>query len=316
MNKILMILTHNRLACLRLCLEHLDKADAFRAFDKVVFLLNAVKGRHLQYVTRFMGAHANVSWDTVEGPGTRPEGIAWMENECVKRYPDSVYVKVDEDIFVPEGWADRLLGAYDDNKGRDNLALITPLIPNHSLGLHKLLTDFYPEFMQEHRRRFGRDPSPERVGFTSCNPYVGEWATRLFIDLEAANRRHRMRLEDRGLGRYCEFSAPFSIGCICYDYRHWHAMGGIPSTDEPGWCQWITDNGHVCVLDLAQIAHHYSFFMQQDWLDRTTLLEDIRIANLPGTLPEQSWLAHRLPCRIRLARQIPRIIQRRLHLGS
>jgi hypothetical protein len=89
-------------------------------------------------------------------------------------------------------------------------------------------------------------------------------------------------------------------------------MGGIPSTDEPGWCQWIEENGHVNVLDCAQIVLHYSFFVQQEWLDRTTLLEDIRRANLPDTVVSTSWPPPRL---LRVARQVPSILRRRLGGG-
>ena len=34
--KVLMILTHDRLDCLRLCLEMLERAGAYACFDKVV----------------------------------------------------------------------------------------------------------------------------------------------------------------------------------------------------------------------------------------------------------------------------------------
>ena len=51
--KVLMILTHDRLDCLRLCLAMLEKANAFAAFDHVVLLLNGVPPRLRRYVRRY-----------------------------------------------------------------------------------------------------------------------------------------------------------------------------------------------------------------------------------------------------------------------
>ena len=93
---VLMILTHDRLDCLRLCLDMLERADAFRRFDRVVLLLNGVPARLRRYVEAYMAARPQVGWDTVEGDGTRPAGLSFAQNECVRRYPDSFYVKVDK----------------------------------------------------------------------------------------------------------------------------------------------------------------------------------------------------------------------------
>ena len=130
--KILMILTHDRLDCLRLCLEMLERADAYARFDRVVLLLNGVPNRLRRFVEAYMAARPQVQWDAVEGDGTRPSGICAVQNECIRRYPDSVYVKVDEDIFVPRGWAERMLETYEHFSARGDLALITPLIPNNA----------------------------------------------------------------------------------------------------------------------------------------------------------------------------------------
>ncbi len=306
--RILMVLTHDRLDCLRLCLDMLEKAEAFSQFDRVVLLLNGVPGRLRRFVERYMAARPDVQWDTVEGDGTRPGGICQVQNECIRRYPDSVYVKVDEDVFVPRGWAERMLETYDRHAARDDLALITPLIPNNAYGLHRLLHEFYPEALPEFEQRFGAPPSAEPKGPTWQSPFIAEWATRRFLDIEAANEEHRRRLAESGKPRWHEFCRYFSIGCICYDYDHVQRMGGrLPPRDEPDWCAWFEEHRQLCVLDQSQIVLHYSFFVQQEWLDRTSLLEDIRRVNVPGTSPVWApalrW--------IRLGRQVPGIIRRR-----
>ena len=61
----------------------------------------------------------------------------------------------DDDVFVPRGWAERMLETYKHFSARGDLALITPLIPNNAYGLHRLLTEFYPEKLPGFAQRFG-----------------------------------------------------------------------------------------------------------------------------------------------------------------
>ncbi|MCS6772447.1 MAG: hypothetical protein NZ740_10590 [Kiritimatiellae bacterium] len=301
-----MILTKDRRDCVGMNLLLHERGGSFEVFDRVVFLLNGVTRRHMRFIDEWIERHPRLQCDKILGDGTRPQGIAAMQNRCIQKYPGCFYAKTDEDIFVPSGWARMMWDAYLAHRDRDDLALITPLIPNNGYGLFILLTQFYTELLEEHRRRFGCDPSPEAQGLTWRSPLVGEWATRAFLNLREANSRHRGRV---GSQPFLYFSRHFSIGCIAYDYRHWQRMGGIPPTDETGWCAWIAEHHHVNVLDCRQIALHYTFFVQQEWLDRTQLLEDIRAANLPDTL---TW-AHRMQLTraVRIAKQIPNIIRRR-----
>ena len=76
------------------------------------------------------------------------------------------------------------------------------------------------------------------------------------------------------------------------------------------WGAWIRENRKLVVFDAHAVCHHYTFFNQQDWLDRTSLLEDIRRANLPEPLPFGArWAPF-----WRSAKQLPRIAVRRLGL--
>jgi hypothetical protein len=146
-------------------------------------------------------------------------------------------------------------------------------------------------------------------GATWHSPSIAEWASRQFLDIDAANEEQRRRLAALKAPRWHEFCQYFSIGCICYDYAHVQRMGGsLPPRDEPDWCAWFEEHHQACVVDQSLVVLHYSFFVQQEWLDRSSLLEDIRATNLPGTL---SWTAPALRW-VRLARQIHGILKRRL----
>ena len=87
--------------------------------------------------------------------------------------------------------------------------------------------------------------------------------------------------------------------------------GGVQEQDEVGWGKWITENHKLVVLAARAVVHHYTFFNQQDWLDRSSLLEDLRAANVPVTAWERSGPGRALPRLGRILRQIPAILRRR-----
>jgi hypothetical protein len=290
-----------------IALHCLEKSNAYPSFDRVVFLLNGVVGRHLDYIHQYRAMHPHVAWDAIAGPRGRSECISSLENQCVRKYPDSLYVKIDEDIFVGDGWAERMLKAYLDQADKTTLALITPLIPNNAYGLHALCHSVYPEIGKAFRDHFGYDVSPLIDGPTWKLPSVAEWATRRFLDIDHLNAELAATKSNSMV--YESFTERFSIGCICFDYGHWLRMGEIPAKDEPEWCAWIEQHGDRNVLIKDHIVLHYSFYVQQDWLDRTTLLEDIAIQF--GWMSAGNPFTRHAPRLWRFARQIPSIIKRR-----
>ena len=303
--KILMILTSHRLDCLKIALFCLERAEAYRHFDKVVFLLNGVEGSHKAYIEDYMKRRSDVPWDTVSGPRGRAECISSLENQCIERYPHAIYIKMDEDIFVGHGWAERMLNAYEDNATAQT-ALITPLIPNNAYGLHLLCSEVFPEAGRAYVERFGEGTSPAADGATWRLPSVAEWSTRRFMDVDKINKELTARTSS-GAPAYQTFQERFSIGCICFDYEHWLRMGGVPAKDELEWCEWIESRKENNIAILDHVVLHYSFYVQQDWLDRTTLLEDIA-----AYFRADRFILRHGPRLVRTIRQIPSILRRRL----
>jgi len=299
-----MILTSHRLDCFRLCIDLLEAGGSFAKFDRVVLLLNGVEGRHRQAVDRIVAAHADVPWDTVAGPRGRGERISGLQNECVRRHPEALYFKIDEDTFVSRDWVDRLQEAYDAHRGDPDLSLITPVIPNNAVGFDHLLMRF-PNLMDEYRNLFPYPADARCDGSVWQYPKVAEWITRKHLRLDAANAA----LRNGNPTPFQRFSHRFSINCIVYDYRHWREIGGVPAQDEVGWGEWIPAHGKFVVLATNCLVHHYAFFVQQDGLDRTTLLEDLRLANvdclppLPGLWRQVPRLARTLQQAARKARE-------------
>lgn len=304
MQRVLMILTSHRLDCFQLNMEMLKAKGNLAQFDKVVLMLNGVVGDHLDFVNRFMEDNPDISWDTIAGPRGKGPLVAGLQNQCVERYPDSLYFKIDEDVYMPTGWVDRMTSAYDQWKDESGLGLLTPVVVNNSTGSYFLMKMAFPELAEEYKTRFDKELTEQVDGPVWRFPQIAEWLTRNFLDIDEANERLTSALTAQSLDPYQKFAHRFSINNLVYDYQHWKDMGGIPDDEEPAWCQWVIDQGKFNILVRNTLLHHYSFFVQNDWLDRTSLLEDIRCVNLPDTL-QKGTTAYHLPRWKRTAKQIP-----------
>jgi len=87
-------------------------------------------------------------------------------------------------------------------------------------------------------------------------------------------------------------------------------MGGIPPKDEPEWCRWIEDHGHTNILDRKALAIHYSYGVQQEWIDRSPLLEELQHALVPGRPAPGSFAAQGARLQ-RILPQLPRAAARK-----
>lgn len=324
-----MILTSHRLDCFKLAIDFLAHGGSLQRFDHVVLLCSGLPARHRRYVESLPGSLPEIPWEFLHGPRGRGKPISDLQNECVRRHPDSLYFKIDEDTFVSSDWDLVLADAYAQHSHDPRLSLLTPVVTNNQRGAYFLMNLFH-ELGEEFTQTFNQPIVNERMGPVWLFPQCAEFMIRRFLNLDAANAelRERLKTEDRRpqttdprpqtSGTHNEapaaqrqepsspstlnlepstpapsaahhaplqtFSYPFSINCICYDYRHWLEIGGVPEQDENGWGEWIPSHDKYVVLAARALVHHYAFFVQQRWLDRTPLLEDLRRENLPHTL--------------------------------
>lgn len=304
MRTILMILTSHRLDCLRLCIDLLVQGGSAARFDRVCLLCSGVTGAHLRYVESLPQRHPQVKWECLHGPRGRGKPISDLQNACVQRHPGALYFKLDEDTLVSSDWDLRMAEAYDAHREDPRLSLVTAVVTNNQRGAYHLLTQF-PELGAEFERRFRQPIVPDRMGPVWHRPDCAAFMIRRFLNLARGNDE----LRAAGGPATLTFSYPFSINCIAYDYRHWEEIGGVPEQDENGWGEWIPKNGKLIVLAANALVHHYAFFVQQEWLDRTTLLEDLRAANL-GPAGAGAWCG--FPRFGRILRQLPAIFARRV----
>ncbi len=301
--RVLMILTSHRLDCLRLCVDLLVRGGSAARFETVCLLCSGVTGAHRRYVEELPRRHPGVRWEILHGARGRGKPISDLQNECVRRHPDRLYFKLDEDTLVSGDWDVEMAAAHAAHDGDPARSLVTAVVTNNQRGAYHLLTTF-PELGSEFTRRFAAPVVPDRLGPVWHRPDCAAFMIRSFLDLADGNAR----LRARGGPSALTFSYPFSINCIAYDYAHWQEIGGVPERDEDGWGEWIPKHGKHIILATRALVHHYAFFVQQEWLDRTSLLEEIRRANLGPIDPLAAGAAR---CG-RIARQIPAILRRRL----
>lgn len=307
--KVLMVLTSSRLDCFRLCMDRLLTGGSIRRFDHVALLLNGVVGRHRRYVERLVAEHPEIPWDVIEGPRGRGWRISNLQNDCVKRHPEGLYFKIDEDVFVSDDWDLKLEETHKAHRGEgDALSLVSATIPNNGLGAWLLLGKF-PEAKEEFLKLPHAVWEAKADGCVWLYPHLATWLIRRFLDLGEANRTARAA----GGERWARWGDRFSINCICYDWRHWQELGGVREHDEVDWGAWIRENKKLVLFDTHAVCHHYSFFNQQDWMDRTSLLEDLREANGCGKVgtAARAWaLAGRV------AKQVPHVARRKLGMET
>jgi hypothetical protein len=243
MQKILMILTSHRLDCFQLCIDLLVAGGSAYRFDRIVVLCSGVEGRHLRYVQSLPVRYPKARWDFIFGARGRGKPISDMQNDCVRKYPNALYFKLDEDTFVSRDWDVEIEKAYHRFKGDPGLSLLTSVVTNNQRGAYHLLTTL-PEVGEEFIRTFNQPIVTDRMGPVWILPQCAAFMMRRFLNLTEANEELRGRNQ-----RHDEcFSYPFSINCICYDYRHWQEIGGVPEEDENGWGQWIPANQKLSCL--------------------------------------------------------------------
>jgi len=308
MKKILMILTSHRLDCFKLCIDMLTSGGSAYRFDRIVIMCSGVEGRHLRYVQSLPERYPDAKWDFLFGARGRGKPISDMQNNCVKKYPEALYFKLDEDTFVSGDWDIEIEKAYTHFKDSPDLSLLTAVVTNNQRGAYHLLTTF-SELGEEFVRTFNQPIVTDRMGPVWILPQCAAFMIRRFLNLESANKELRARNQEP----FITFSYPFSINCICYDYRHWQEIGGVPEEDENGWGKWIPENKKNVVLVTNALVHHYSFFVQQAWLDRSSLLEEFRKSNVPGTY---QFVAGKLAQLLRIGQQIPGAIMRKFKKKS
>lgn len=155
---------------------------------------------------------------------TKENHVSLVQNVAISLHPNAEYIyKLDEDIFVTEGYFDKLYEAFKvAQSGKYNVGVIAPLIPINGYGYMRILekeglTNTFESMFG--KATFGAGPtkviesSPEVAKF-----FWGEGGYVLGIDeLNKKYSSEAWRIEPCAIR--------FSIGAILFKRELWESMG-------------------------------------------------------------------------------------------
>ena len=196
---------------------------------------------------------------------TKENHVSLVQNVAISLHSDARFIyKLDEDIFICEGFFERLMRAYEHAKeGQYEPGVIAPLIPVNGYGhvrvLEKLnLTDKYTELFENPVYAAG----PEHIIENSADVARFFWGEGGYVpSIDEINRRFG---EDPLEERACPIR--FSIGAILFERSLWEEMHYFSvnmrypiGTDEEDICAWCVNSSHPLMVSENLIVGHFSF---------------------------------------------------------
>lgn len=256
------ILTSHRRDCFWLCLRSLERHTDLRRFSTIYILANAVSPEHRDVIDAFKARHPQTI-DIHCAPRGLSGCVVAMQNTVLSCHDDDMVVKLDEDVFVREGWLDGMLDAYERHR-EDGVSLVTPVIPNNFVGRR-----FLDSFLAS---RYGAAFNPAlRERTVHENPAYGVWIWRKILDdgLEKAIRERALDLPDMA------FDGELNINCILFGPRMMEACLPFMHNDEAEMNAVLESPGHCGIMTARALVHHYSFGPQQQAIDQAIGMEAV-----------------------------------------
>lgn len=203
---------------------------------------------------------------------TKKNQVCLIQNIAIDQHPHADYIfKLDEDIFITEGYFENMLAAYDHAwQGDYQPGVIAPLIPVNGYGNVRILRKL--DLVTEYKRRFEEpkhsngDMWQVESNFMVARFFWGEGGFVPSIDEMNA----RFSLEER-IERPCPIR--FSIGAILYRRELWQTMGYFPvnyfkrygtgmGQDEVSICQHCCFASRPLMVSENVVVGHLSFARQ------------------------------------------------------
>lgn len=196
---------------------------------------------------------------------TKENHVSLVQNVAISLHPNARFIyKLDEDIFICEGFFERMMKAYEHaQEGQYEPGVMAPLIPVNGYGhvrvLEKLnLTDKYTELFEKPVCAAG----PEHIIENSADVAKFFWGEGGYVpSIDEINRRFG---EDPLEERACPIR--FSIGAILFERSLWEDMHYFSvnmrypiGTDEEDICAWCVNSSHPMMVSENLIVGHFSF---------------------------------------------------------
>ena len=196
---------------------------------------------------------------------TKENHVSLVQNVAISLHPNARYIyKLDEDIFICEGFFERMMRAYVHAKeGQYEPGVMAPLIPVNGYGhvrvLEKLdLTDKYTELFEKPLYAAG----PEHIIENGADVAKFFWGEGGYVpSIDEINRRFG---EDPLEERACPIR--FIIGAILFERKIWENMHYFSvnmrypiGTDEEDICAWCVNSSHPLMVSENLVVGHFSF---------------------------------------------------------
>lgn len=203
---------------------------------------------------------------------TKENNVSLVQNVAIKLHPNAEYIfKLDEDIFITEGFFEGMLRAYDHaSNGKFIPGVIAPIIPVNGYGHVRVLEKL--NLVEEYEKRFNQlkcaagndrpiENSPQVARF-----FWGEG--NIIPNIDELN--HLFSSEP-----LVEFAVPirFSIGAILFKRNLWDDMGGFPvvkdellmmGSDERFLCNYCCLKSRPIMVSENVVVGHFSFGPQNE----------------------------------------------------
>ncbi|MBQ9081404.1 MAG: hypothetical protein IJY26_02055 [Clostridia bacterium] len=211
---------------------------------------------------------------------TNINNVSLAQNVAISLHPNAKYIyKLDEDIFITEGYFDNLYKAYQHaTEGLFQPGVMAPIIPINGYGHVRVLektglTDYYatrfepPKYMAGGHRQI--EGNPEVAKFFWADPRVPS--------IDELNARF-IKEEPR------EYPCPirFSIGAVLFERTLWEDMGyfrvnrrsNAMGDDEVQLCEYCCIQSRPLMVSENVVVGHLSFgpqnaHMQEFFLNNT-----------------------------------------------
>lgn len=220
-------------------------------------------------------------WSYLTTPDNR---MARAQNHTIRRHPNAQWiVKLDEDIFVTDGFFAQLRGGFERvlEDGRFEPGFVAPLLNVNGHAYTVLLRLL--ELEEAYRARFGELKSACMGIPAYADPEAAQWLWENTTPLDATAERLR-----KLPFAYSAIPHRFSIGAMGIERSFWQEMGGFRAAlleghighDEKILCEYCTDRSRPGVLIHTAFAGHFAFYTQVEAMERM-LAERPEVFTLP-----------------------------------
>lgn len=197
---------------------------------------------------------------------TKENNVSLVQNVAIHLHPNAKYIyKLDEDMFITEGFFENLFKAYEHTKQSEYcVGFVAPLIPINGYGHMRLLEKTGLKNVYE--ERFEKPiymAGPHRMVENSGEVAKFFWRDGgIFPDIDDLNRTFSSEpLEERP----CPIR--FSIGAILFERSLWEEMGyfKVPRSgsslgaDEVQLCSYCIEKSRAMMISENVVVGHFSF---------------------------------------------------------